>query len=133
MTHTHTRTHARARAPFVGSRWYQRSYAHTHTYACTPFVGPRWYQPSYAHTRARTLRRAPMVSAQLQPHTAPLDAPLNTLGALSPAPGAGKRHCHFLLFSPTGLGSLASILGKQEAGGQQRCSQVEQETARLAT
>lgn len=62
---------------------------HTHTRACTR---------TRAHTRVRTLRRALLVSAQLQPHTASLSAPLHTLGALSLAPGAGKRHCHFLLF-----------------------------------
>ena len=111
-THTHARARTLRRALLVSAQLC----THTHT-----------------HAHAHTLRRAPLVSAQLQPHTAPLNAPLNTLGALSPAPGAGKRHCHFLLFSPTGPGSLASILGKQEAGGQQRCSQVEQETARLAT
>lgn len=74
-----------------------------------------------AHTHASSpfgYGSADVSKASFRMCAASLGALLNSLDALSPEPGAGKRHSHFLPFSTTGLDGLAPILGKQEVWGQ---------------
>lgn len=84
------------------------------------------------HTRLITLCHgsADVSEASFQMHRAP-QCHAECPGCLFTSARGGKRSPHFLLFSTAGLGSPASILGKQEVWGQKRCSQVEQETAIL--
>lgn len=57
-----------------------------------------------AYTRLITLWYSPAVrEASFQMCTASCGTLLNAHGALSPEPGAGKRHSHFLPFSTTGF------------------------------
>lgn len=87
---------------------------------------------THSHTRLITLCHgsADVSEASFQMHRAP-QCHAECPGCLFTSARGGKRSPHFLLFSTAGLGSPASILGKQEVWGQKRCSQVEQETAIL--